>query len=157
MLNIQARLDIQEFSIANLYQYDIDWRWNFFTSHNFAQCSWSSSSTSEKRELNLKFRTDLRDQLIVGWSVTQMISFNCKLQKRNLQTKNLCLSCQCRSIHSFQTLHFVCNHFGCKLWFQSIQDRARHRFQAFARCHLKWQCCSIWISADASFWDRLSI
>ena len=34
-----------------------------------------------------------------------------------------------RSLHCFQTLHFICNWFGCKLWLQSIQNHARHRFQ----------------------------
>ena len=39
--------------------------------------------------------------------------------------------------------------FGCKPWLRSIQNHARHRFQAFARSHLKLLCCSIQIWADA--------
>ena len=45
----------------------------------------------------------------------------------------------------------------CKLWLQSIQNHARHRFNAFARVHLKSLCCSIRIWTDALFLDRSSI
>ena len=39
------------------------------------------------------------------------------------------------TVHGFQTLHFICYRFGCKLWLWLIQNHARHRFQAFARAH----------------------
>ena len=44
----------------------------------------------------------------------------------------------------FQTSHFICNLFGCKLWLQSIQNHCDswHCFQAVARSHLKLLCCS---------------
>ena len=76
---------------------------------------------------------------------------------KNLQIKNRSLSCQRWSLHGFQTLHFICNLFGSKLWLQSIQNYAWHCFQAFARRHLKSLRCSIWIWADALSSDRSSI
>ena len=36
------------------------------------------------------------------------------------------------SLHGLQTSHFICDRFGSKLWLQSIQNHAWHRFQAFA-------------------------
>ena len=68
---------------------------------------------------------------------------------KNLHIKNRNSSCQGWPLHDFQTLHFICNRFGCKLWLLSIQIHAWHRFQAFACCHLKSLCCSIRIWADA--------
>ena len=44
-----------------------------------------------------------------------------------------------------------------KLWLQSIQNHARHSFQAFARSHLKSLHCSIQIWADALSSGRSSI
>ena len=68
------------------------------------------------------------------------------------------MSCQLWSLHGFQTSHFICYWFGCKLWLWSIQSYARHCFQAFAcslqLCHLKWLHCSIWIWADSLSSDR---
>ena len=46
--------------------------------------------------------------------------------------------------------------FACKLWLLSIQNDARHRFQAFANRHLKSLCCSIQIWADALSSHKLS-
>ena len=76
---------------------------------------------------------------------------------KNLRIENRSSSCQCWSLHGFQTLHFICYLFGCKLWLQSIQNYAWHRFQAFARRHLKSLLCSIRIWADAFSSDRSSI
>ena len=59
------------------------------------------------------------------------------------------LSCQCRSLHGFQTSHFIWDQFDCKLWLWSIQNHARHWSQAFVHPHLKSLWCSIWILADA--------
>ena len=55
-LNIKARHEIRELLNANLWSihlisFNIDWSWNIFTSHNFAQCSSSSSMTSKKWEV----------------------------------------------------------------------------------------------------------
>ena len=47
--------------------------------------------------------------------------------------------------------------FGCKLWLQSIQNHARHHFQAIVRSHLKSMCCLFGIRAYALFSDRSSI
>ena len=52
----------------------LHWTWiGFSFSASFAQCSSSSSSTSEQWELrgseSLKFRTDLQDLVMAGWSV----------------------------------------------------------------------------------------
>ena len=61
------------------------------------------------------------------------------------------------SLHGFQTLHFICNQFGCKRLLPLKQNYARHCFLAFARHHLKSLCCFIQIWADALFLDRSSI
>ena len=74
---------------------------------------------------NLKFMTDLRDRVMDGWS-------------ENLQIENWSSSCQGWSLYGFQTSHFFCDRFGCKLWLHSIQNHAWHRFQAFASRHLKF-------------------
>ena len=79
-----------------------------------------------------------------------------RLLKKEKQIKIRGPSCQRWSLHGFQTSHFICYRFGCKLWLQLIQNHARHRFQAFARSHLKSLCCSIRIWADASSSDSSS-
>ena len=61
------------------------------------------------------------------------------------------------SLHCFKTSPFICNGFGCKLWLQSIQNHATHRFQAFLHRHLKSLYCSIGIRADAPLQDSSSI
>ena len=58
---------------------------------------------------------------------------------------------------AFKHSIFICNWFGCKLWLQSIQNHAWHRFQAFARRHLKSLRFSTLIWADALSSDRSSI
>ena len=51
---------------------NIDWSWNIFTSHNFCSMLIEQLIDLEKvRTDNLKFRTDLRDRVMDGWSVTQ--------------------------------------------------------------------------------------
>ena len=76
-LNIKARHEIREFLNANLWSihliaFDIDWSWNFFTLHNFYSMLIEQLIDLEKvRTDNLKFRTDLRDRVMDGWSVTQ--------------------------------------------------------------------------------------
>ena len=59
------------------------------------------------------------------------------LKKSDLQIENRSSSCQYWSLYGLQTKHFICNKFGCKLWLWSIQNHARHSFQAFACSHLK--------------------
>ena len=76
-LNIKARHKIREFLNANLWSihliaFDIDWSWNIFTLHNFCSMLIEQLIVLEKlRTDNLKFRTDLRDRIMGGWSVTQ--------------------------------------------------------------------------------------
>ena len=79
-LNIKARHEIQEFlnanlSLIHLNAFNIDWSWNIFTSHSF--CSMLIEQLNlEKvtvRTDSLKFRTDLQDQIMDGWSVTQVV------------------------------------------------------------------------------------
>ena len=53
------------------------------------------------------------------------------------------MSSQCTFLHDFQTLHFICYLFGCKLLLQSIQNHCRDSFQAFAHRHLEWLCFSL--------------
>ena len=94
----------------------------------FAQCSSSSSPTSQKWSLRLS----------CGWLVRNTVD-DC-LQGRcstNLQIKNRSSSCQCWYLDGIQTWHFICYQFGCKFWLRSINNHARHHFQAFAHFHLK--------------------
>ena len=55
------------------------------------------------RTENLKFRTDLRDQVMDGWSVTKMIVYKGKLLKKSSNRKSKHVSCQRGSLHGFQT------------------------------------------------------
>ena len=78
------------------------------------------------RTENLKFRTDLQDQVVDGWSVTQqMIVYKGRLLKNSSNTKQKLVL----SMHGFQPSHFICYLFDCKLWLQSIQKRARYSCQ----------------------------
>ena len=76
-LNIKARHKIREFLNANLWSihfiaFDIDWSWNIFTLHNFCSMLIEQLIDLEKvRTDNLKFRTDLWEWVMDGWSVTQ--------------------------------------------------------------------------------------
>ena len=57
------------------------------------------------RTENLNLRTDLRDQVMGGWSVTQyMIVYKSRLLK-NLHIKKQSLFCQCQSLHPFKFEH----------------------------------------------------
>ena len=89
----------------------------------FAQCLWSSSLNSEMWKL-------------ITWNLGKI--FKIKL-------------CQCWSLHGFQTLHFICKWFGCKLLLQSIQNHSRHSFPTFQCSHLKWQYCLIRILRRCPF------
>ena len=89
-----------------------------------------------------------------GWSVAQqMIVY--KLIQSQIALKIFKSKIEARGV---QTLHFICDWFGWKLWLRSIQNHARHRFQAFARRHVKslcclpLLCCSIWIWTVAFSW-----
>ena len=164
-LYIKARHEIREFLNANNWlihpiAFDIDLSWNIFTLHNFCSILIKQLTDLWKvRTENLKFRTDLEDWVKDGWSVTQqMIIYKGRLLKKSSNQKSkLLLSTQQRwSLHGFQTSHFICNLFGCKLWLLSIQNHALHCFQAFASCHLRLLCWSIWIWADSFFSDRTS-
>ena len=92
-----------------------------------------------------------------GWSVTQLIDVYKGRLLKNLQIKNRSSSCQCWSLHGFQTQYFICDQFGCKLQLLSIENHVSHSFQAFARRHLKSMCCAIQILAHALSSDRSSI
>ena len=109
-------------------------------SHPLLYCStrrtcfpWCSSSADEKqiidlrnmRMKNFRFGTDLRDQFMDFWKVT---------------------------LHSFQTLLFICDRFGCKLWLLLTQNHDRDQFQALAHHNLKLLGYSveIWAGLDRS-------
>ena len=105
------------------------------------------------RTEKLNFRTGLPDLVMGCWSVTQqMIVYKGRLLKK---FENCSLSCVLVSAYAFQTLHFICEWFGCKLWLLLIQNHARHCFQAVAHLHLKSLCCSVWIWADALFFRQV--
>ena len=87
---------------------DIDWSWIISLCKISAQCSSSSSFTSKKRledsrrTENLKFKTDLWDWVMDGRNHSRWL-FTKAACKTNGQIKNQRLSCQCRSLHGFQT------------------------------------------------------
>ena len=91
---------------------------------------------SENRELEIQDRS-LRSSY--GWLVSNTV--HDKLQRqiavKSLNRKSKLVLCQRWSLHGFQTSHFIYYQLGCKLWLQLTQDHTRHRFQAFARRHLK--------------------
>ena len=76
---------------------------------------------------------------------------------KNLQIKNWISSCQRWSLHGFQTLNFICDRFGCKLWLLLIQNHAWHSFLAFALHSRKLMLCLIQIWADTLSLDMSSI
>ena len=93
-LNIKARRVIREFLNANLwlmhlFAFDIDWSWNIFTSHNFCSVLIEQLINLEQvRTDNLKFRTDLQDPVMDGWSVTQhMIVYKDRSLKKSSESK----------------------------------------------------------------------
>ena len=79
------------------------------------------------RTENLKFRTDSRSSRSnYGWLVSNTLDDHLQRQiaKKYLQIENLSSSCQRWSLwYGFQTKHFICYLFGCKLWLQLIQNR----------------------------------
>ena len=95
------------------------------------------------RSENLKFRTDLLDQVMDVCSLTllQVNTLRRKLLK-NLKIKNQSSSpSQCRwhrSLHGFQKLLFICNRAAklCNLWLQSTQNN--ECVQAFEHSNLNW-------------------
>ena len=57
---------------THVIECDTDWNWIFSCSHNF--CSMLIEQLIDLRKVrtdNLKSRTDLRDRVMNGWSVTQ--------------------------------------------------------------------------------------
>ena len=95
-LNIKARHNLLEFLTANhlsIHVITVDKIGieMFSFSTIFAQFLLSRPSNSEKVRIeNLKFRTDLLDQVMNGWSLTQeeMIVYGGRLPKKNRQIKN---------------------------------------------------------------------
>ena len=88
------------------------------------------------RTENLKFRTDSRSSRSnYGWLVSNTLDDHLQRQiaKKYLQIENLSSSCQRWSLwYGFQTKHFICYLFGCKLWLQLIQN------QFFVNDHLMY-------------------
>ena len=101
----------------------------FYCSIFFAQCSLNSSSTSEQWELRTwKLGQIFKYQVMDGWAETTMIIFSSILLKF---LKSKLKFFQSIRLDGFQILHFICDRFGCNLWFQSIQNQFRDCFQAF--------------------------
>ena len=90
---------------------------------------------------NMTFRTDLRDWVMDGWSVTQlMIIFSSRLLKKSWNRKSKLV--QSMQISTWPSMiHLMCCLFGCKLWLQSIQNHARDHFPVLAHCYQKWLGC----------------
>ena len=69
------------------------------------------------RTKNLKFRTDLPDQVIYGWSVTSRWLFAKKNCSENLQIENQSSICQRWSLHGFKHhisfATYLAASFGC--------------------------------------------
>ena len=68
--------------------------------------------------------------------------------RENLQIENRSSSSQCsRSLlHSFPTLNFICDWFGCKIWLQLIQNHARDRFKLLRTTI--YSGCTAWLWSE---------
>ena len=152
-LNIKARLQIPEFLTATLWSihliaFYLDWSWNIFFSHNFCLMLIKHLINLKKvRTKNLKFRTDLQDQVIDGWSVTHWVDecLQGQIAQKIIKSSNWSrtLAGPVKAGHWMAVKHCIsfATLFGCKLCFQLIQNHARHSFQAFAHSHPKLLCC----------------
>ena len=129
-----------EFLNANLWTIrlialDIDWSWNIFTLHNFYSMLielliWAELIYLENvRTENLKFRTDLQDLVMDGWSVTQLkIVYKGRLLKKSSNQKlKLVLPTLVTTTTGYMAFqHCIsCDQLGCKLWWWSILNHAR--------------------------------
>ena len=142
-LNIKARLQIPEFLTATLWSihliaFYLDWSWNIFFSHNFCLMLIKHLINLKKvRTKNLKFRTDLQDQVIDGWSVTHWVDecLQGQIAQKIIKSSNWSrtLAGPVKAGHWMAVKHCIsfATLFGCKLCFQLIQNHARHSFQAF--------------------------
>ena len=106
----------------------------------------------------LKFRTDLGDSVMDGWSVTH---WDKCLQRQIAQKifKSKTEAHQVNAGHCMAFKHrisFVMDLAAklCKLWLRLIQIHACYRFQAFVSSSLKSLCYLIRIWADALSLDR---
>ena len=101
----------------HLIAFNIDWSWNTFTLHNFCSMLIKQLIYLEKvRTDNLKFGTDLRDQVMDGWSVTQQMHV-CKgrlLKKSSNQKLKLILSTLITTWLSSITFHLQ------SIWLQTL-------------------------------------
>ena len=162
--NIKARHDIREFLNANLWMihliaFDINWSWNIFTLHNFCSMLIEQLINLKKVKTDyLKFRTDLGDSVMDGWSVTH---WDKCLQRQIAQKifKSKTEAHQVNAGHCMAFKHrisFVMDLAAklCKLWLRLIQIHACYRFQAFVSSSLKSLCYLIRIWADALSLDR---
>ena len=151
-LNIKARQDTSEFLTANLLSIhiitlDIDCSWNFLSSHNFARCSSSSSSTSEKRALrtwNLGqvFEIELS---MVGQQHSKWLFWvaDCsKILKSKIKARPVNAGLYLAFKHC---ISFVAANFGWQ-WLQFIQNHVRHCFQVVGT--VLWKCCAIWLESE---------
>ena len=75
---------------------------------------------------NLKFRTDLQDLAMDGWSVTQDEFLQRQIAQKILKSKIEAgpVNAGHYIAFKFQTLHFIYDLFGCKLWLLLIQNHA---------------------------------
>ena len=66
---------------------------------------------------------------------------------KNLQIENWSSFCQRWSLHCFQTSHFICDQFGCKLWLVSIQNHSWHHFSKLLRTAI-WSCFAVLFESE---------
>ena len=139
----------------------------------------TSYRTERRLELKFKICSILIEQLngfrkarschweLITWNLGQIFEiknsswlFTKAECSKNLRIKNRSSSCQCWTFLVTTSLWNIAFHLQ-PIWLQTLvtiaSESCRHRFQAFARRHLKLLCCSIRIWADALFSDISSI
>ena len=153
-------LDLPEFSTATLLSLHVIALAT--RQHVFYIFRSSSSSTSEMWDLQAwNFSPSLGHifKIELCWSVKQQMMILSTDCSKIFNSKNeafpgnagLCIAFKHQiSLATVLTANFGYNQFKSCL-------RSVPIFQLPARCHLKWQCCSIGIWADALYLDRLSI
>ena len=82
-----------------------------------------------------------------------MIIFSSSLLKKSLN-KTQSLFSQCRSLHAFQTLHFICYWFGCKTLFWSDQFRTMLEIISKLLCMAIWSHSAVLLESEQTPFAR---
>ena len=168
-LNIQARHEIPEFlSILNanlwsihLIAFDIDWNWNVFTSHMFSSLLIEQLTDLEKvRIQNLKFKTDLPDRVMDGWSLNHIHAIvNITFTLSNSNQAALTLGSSSSSNHTAASKQ--CSTYEIALMQQHLKDEVQKKLRdrpdrVKGRVEI-WESCYAEDSARKRFGNALCL